>query len=47
MSLRGVFSSTYDENGVDKDNAEAWMYYTFYVYRANGTVIRFEFDYTD
>ncbi len=40
----GVFASVFDPKG---DNSEACMYYTFRVFRADGTFIEFTFNYTD
>lgn len=41
----GVFASLYTD--ANEENAEACGYYTFDIYRRDGTCMRFVFDYTD
>lgn len=40
----GVFASAFPENGED---AEACLYYHFYIFRPDGTLLRWTFSYTD
>lgn len=43
----GVFSSIFDPAGVDTEHPWACWYWRFYIYRKNGTVIHFDFDWGD